>query len=92
MTRIYSIRLLERVIATGVIAFLATFVAVAVATPVTSTGTLNAVALGDRGLVAGVAAIIQLVLSALVAPHVGDPASPELVPRKVLRKLGQQNG
>jgi hypothetical protein len=92
MTRLYSIRLLERVIATRVIAFFAAYAAVIVAEPITHVHSLGNISPGTNGLIAGAAAIIQLVLSALVAPHVGDPSTPDLVPMSVLKRVGVKAG
>ena len=87
MTRVFALRLLERVVLTFVLAILATYTSDVLGGSVPSLHALLALSLGHKALVAGVAAVAQLVISTLVAPHVGDPNSPDLLPGWLLKKV-----
>lgn len=90
MTRLYAIRLLERVGLTFLLAFAGTYVTdvLALGRSVPQLATLTDLSLAHKALAAGLAAVIQLVLSTLVAPHVGDPSTPDLLPARLLKRLG----
>lgn len=74
MNKLFSAKLLERVL----VAFVVAFVAAYGSSPLGS---------GRDALVAAAAAAVQLALSTLVAPHVGDPNSPGLLPGALVDRL-----
>lgn len=87
MTRVFALKLLERVAITFLVAFAATYVSDVVgANSIPQLGALTDLSIAHKALAAAVAAVTQLIMSTLVAPHVGDPNEPNLVPVFLLRR------
>lgn len=85
MTKKFAVALAERVLSMFLFSFLATYVA-----GVGSNPTLDHVfdlSLGQKAAAAGIAAAVQLLLSTTVAPFIGDPNSPSLVPKWLLGRV-----
>lgn len=85
MSRVFAVKLAERVITMFLFAFLATYAAGIGSNP--SLDHVFNLSLGQKAATAGIAAAVQLLLSTTVAPFVGDPNSPSLVPKALLGKL-----
>lgn len=87
MTKLFALRLLERVLVTFGVAFVATYTSDIVGGGVAALTPVEGLSLAHKALVAGIAALVQLVLSTLLAPHVGDANSPDLVPGWIINKV-----
>lgn len=85
MSRIYAVKLAERVGSMFLLAFLSTYAAGIGNNP--SLSHVFDLSLGQKAATAGIAAAVQLLLSTTVAPFVGDPNSPSLVPKALLGKF-----
>lgn len=81
----FSLKLAERVATMFAFVFLSTYAAGSVSLAFHTSTPLS---VAQRALVAGIAAVVQLILGTLVGPHVGNPNSPSLLPSAVLRRLG----
>lgn len=85
MTREFSLKLLERVATIFVLAFSSTWISGSVSLAFHTTTPLS---VAQRALIAGVAATVQLLVGTLIGPRVGNPNSPSILPRWVLKKIG----
>lgn len=85
MTREFSLKLAERVVTIFVFAFLATYAAGSVSV---AFHTASSISVAQRALIAGIAAMVQLLLGTIIGPFVGNPNSPSLLPKFVLKRLG----
>ena len=80
MTKDFSLSLAERVASVFAFAFLAAWVLGEVhAHQLAALGSLS---LAQKAAAAGGAAVVQLILGVFVAPHVGDPNTPSLLPSR----------
>lgn len=86
MTRTFSIKLAERIVTTFFAAFLSTYVLGL--GDYSSLQHVDALPVSQKALAAAGAAVLQLLLSTTVAPHVGDKDSPSLLPTALLKRLG----
>jgi len=80
MTATYYRQLAERVVTTFLFAFLAAWTVGLGATP--ALDQIGNLSVAQKAAAAGGAAVLQLLLSVFVAPHVGDPNSPSLLPKR----------
>lgn len=85
MSREFSVKLLERVIAIFLFTFGSTYAAGSASLAFHNTDSLSVT---QRALVAGIAAVVQLVLGTFVGSRVGNPNSPSLLPTAILRRIG----
>lgn len=85
MSKVFAVKLVERVSTMFLFAFLATYAAGLGNNP--SLDHVFNLSLGQKAATAGIAAAVQLLLSTTVAPFVGDPNSPSLVPKALLGKF-----
>jgi hypothetical protein len=87
MTRLFSLRLAERVFGTLLITFFATYATELGAPSSGLVATLGDLSVAHKAFVAAVAAALQLAVSTIVAPHVGDPQSPDLIPNALIDRI-----
>ena len=97
MNKIFAARLLERVLVTFAIGFVSTYVNVLLG-GIDTTGApgvgqigillkeLEGLSLAHKAVAAGGMALFQLAVSVFIAPHIGDPNSPDLVPKRFLKQ------
>jgi hypothetical protein len=84
----FSAKLLERVLVTIGVAFAGVYSPLLLGlNGVAGLHEIESLSLAHKALVAGVAGVVQLVLGSLIAPHVGDPDSPDLIPAAWLKRL-----
>jgi len=85
MTKQFSLQLAERVLTTFLFAFFAAW-AVGIGTNPTL-HQIGDLSVAQKAAAAGGAAVVQLLLGVFVAPHVGDPNSPALLPSRWTGKI-----
>jgi hypothetical protein len=85
VSREFSLKLLERVASIFALAFASTYAAGSVSLAFHQQTPLS---VAQRALVAGIAAVAQLLVGVLIAPHVGNPNSPSVLPNALLRRFG----
>lgn len=91
--RSFSLKLWERVVQMICWTFVSTYVG---SIPVTASQHLLPqvanLTVTQRLLVSALAGVIQFVAGAGVAPHVGNPNTPDLIPNFILKRLGVPEG
>lgn len=95
MSREFAAKLLERVVTMFLVAFVLTYVNVLLGATDSSTPLvgqlggflqgMESLSLFHKAVLAGTAAVIQMILLVLVGPRVGDPNSPDIVPNRFLQ-------
>lgn len=88
MTREYALKLAEKILSVWVFTFVATYVVGALGDAYGTSPEVSHLSIMQRCILAATGAVVQLLLGTTVAPFVGDPSSPSVLPNSLLARLG----
>lgn len=88
MSKEYALKLAEKILSVWVFSFIATYVVSALGSAYGAASDVSHLSIVQRCILAATGAVVQLLLGTTVAPFVGDPNSPSVLPNALLTKLG----